>query len=133
MDTANEFRFIIIDDDHVINLISRRTLVSVFPNAETIAFSDVEEAIEKIQKDKSLKKTILFLDIDMPKMNGWDFLDKFNEFSESIKSRFQIFLYSGVADLPERDKANNHPLVIDVIDKPFTAEYLKGRFYFIGK
>ena len=70
--------------------------------------------------------TIIFLDINMPVMNGWDFLEEF----EKIKSRFEslprIYLLSSTVDPEDYKKAQKFTLVQDFISKPLSKEALQN-------
>ena len=70
--------------------------------------------------------TIIFLDINMPVMNGWDFLEEF----EKIKSRFdslpRIYLLSSTVDPEDYKKAQKFTLVQDFISKPLSKEALQN-------
>lgn len=70
--------------------------------------------------------TIIFLDINMPIMNGWDFLEEFDK----IKSRFQslprIYLLSSTVDPEDYKKAKKFSLVQDFISKPLSKEALQN-------
>lgn len=75
--------------------------------------------------DNELIPTIIFLDINMPVMNGWDFLEEF----EKIKARFtslpRIYLLSSTVDPEDYKKAKNFSLVQDFISKPLSKEALQ--------
>ena len=69
---------------------------------------------------------IIFLDINMPVMNGWDFLEEF----EKIRSRFKllprIYLLSSTVDPEDYKKAQKFSLVQDFISKPLSKEALQN-------
>ena len=69
---------------------------------------------------------IIFLDINMPVMNGWDFLEEF----EKIKSRFntlpRIYLLSSTVDPEDYKKAKKFSLVQEFISKPLSKEALQN-------
>lgn len=75
--------------------------------------------------ENELIPTIIFLDINMPVMNGWDFLEEF----EKIKARFtslpRIYLLSSTVDPEDYKKAKNFSLVQDFISKPLSKEALQ--------
>jgi CheY-like chemotaxis protein len=69
---------------------------------------------------------IIFLDINMPVMNGWDFLEEL----ELIKSSFQklphIYILSSTVDPEDYKRAKAFPAVIDFISKPLSKQFLDG-------
>lgn len=77
-----------------------------------------------LAENNSIPK-IIFLDINMPVMNGWDFLEEF----ERIRSRFnllpRIYLLSSTVDPEDYNKAKSFTLVADFISKPLSKEALQ--------
>jgi CheY-like chemotaxis protein len=73
---------------------------------------------------------LIFLDLNMPVMGGWEFLDHFNspEFSEF--NTIKVVVLSSTIDPEDLEKAKQYPMVIDFLSKPITRsmlEYLKNK------
>lgn len=66
------------------------------------------------------EKTTLLLDINMPTMSGWEFLEKFDNFKEHLKKQFSIYILSSSVDPSDIRRAKQNPLVVDFIEKPLT-------------
>lgn len=113
----------IVDDDPLYNFGIKKIFeftsfseeVSYFLNGET-AWKDFEK---RIAEKKPLPDVIL-LDINMPIMNGWQFLDRISaiKFDHPVK----IFMVSSSINKDEVDRATNYPLVAEYIVKPLTLE-----------
>lgn len=75
---------------------------------------------------KGVMPKIIFLDINMPVMNGWDFLAEF----EKIKSAFEelpcIYLLSSTVDPEDYTRAKSFTMVKDFISKPLSKEALQS-------
>ena len=69
---------------------------------------------------------IIFLDINMPVMNGWDFLEEFDEIRDRFQSLPRIYLLSSTVDPEDYKKAKRFSLVEDFISKPLSKEALKN-------
>jgi CheY-like chemotaxis protein len=69
---------------------------------------------------------IIFLDINMPVMNGWDFLEEFEKIKHRFKLLPRIYLLSSTVDPEDYKKAKNFSLVQDFISKPLSKEALQN-------
>lgn len=122
--------FIIIDDDPSNNTISRIIIKRSIGQAEVLAYTNPEEGFLFISNEfpSTGNTAILLLDINMPVMTGWDFLERFATLDSTLKERIKIYMVS--SSLDERDKqralANTH--VSDYITKPLTLESMKRIF-----
>ena len=68
---------------------------------------------------------LIFLDLNMPVMNGWEFLD---EFVNSLLPKFpdtKVVILSSSANPVDKEKAKLYPIIIGYISKPITADLLK--------
>ena len=124
--------FVIIDDDPINNLITKMSLRKSIEEAQVIDFIDPEVGLEYIQTEfqnkEIVNKTTIFLDINMPKMNGWEFLEKFDQLTISVKRQFDIYILSSSVDNRDMQKATSNPLVTDFIEKPLTKALLQKMF-----
>jgi CheY-like chemotaxis protein len=69
---------------------------------------------------------IIFLDINMPVMNGWDFLEEFEKIRSKFNAMPRIYLLSSTVDPEDYKKAKKFTLVEDFISKPLSKEALQG-------
>src|SRR5579862_4849281 len=98
---SDEWKFILVDDDHFTNLINDMMLKDTLGDEAVVkSFEKPEEALDFIQKNytENSDHTILFLDINMPRINGWDFLMRYENFSEAVKSQINIYILSSSID-----------------------------------
>lgn len=121
-------RYIVVDDDSTNNMICDFTIKRFDKDAERQLFSIPEEALDSIKEEYSSTKealtTILFLDINMPTMTGWEFLDFFIKFDERIKDQFSIYiLSSSIEDLTE--KAKTYTFIQGFLSKPLKTDNLE--------
>jgi len=125
-------RFLLVDDDPLNNMITKMALKNTLGEIELKEFLIPELALEYIEneyKQEHLEgQTTLLLDINMPTLTGWEFLDKFKTFSNSIKNQFDIYILSSSIDPADIEQAKLHPLVIDFIEKPIKKEAILKTF-----
>jgi len=120
-------RFILVDDDEINNMLHDIVIKSIMgegANVET--FTEPEKGLEFIQKNyaESSGHTILFLDIDMPKINGWEFLCRYEKFSDEVKMQVSIYVLSISLDHRDSNKAGDNKNVKGFISKPLTSEVI---------
>ena len=122
--------FVIIDDDEFNNRICSVTLSKLLPGAFISAFIDPVAGFEHIvtaySNPAESHNCILFLDINMPLLNGWDFLANFEKLSDEIKSRVSIYILSSSVDKKDIDRANQDKNVIRYLIKPLNKETIKS-------
>jgi len=119
-------KYILVDDDHLCNAISTMMLHNAFEEVEIKAFTRPDEALAFIEKEyaKSGGPTILFLDINMPKIDGWQFLERYDNFSDEIKQQINIYMLSSSIYSKDKNKAEANNNVKGFISKPLSVEIL---------
>jgi CheY-like chemotaxis protein len=114
--------FIVVDDDSTNNLICKFAIQKASPGAAIQLFTEPEDALREIKENHEVGgPTLLFLDINMPSMTGWEFLEIFKEFDAETMQRFTIYILSSSIDDRDRIRANNNPLVSGFLSKPLNA------------
>ncbi len=125
-------RFLIVDDDKANNLLCKIILQKTFEGAEIISHEFPQNALDSIineySKPENKLTTVLFLDINMPDISGWEFLEQFKDFDDDIKKQFVIYMLSSSVDYKDRNLAKENPLVEGYIEKPLTREKIKNLF-----
>jgi response regulator RpfG family c-di-GMP phosphodiesterase len=125
-------RFILIDDDPVNNLFSLIVLKKSLKDIEFLAFKHAEGGLEYIEAEVCLKnrveQTIILLDTNIPTMTGWEFLEKFEMFPNSIKNQFKIYILSCAIDLLDIERAKSNRLVAGFLEKPLRQILLTEMF-----
>ena len=121
-------RFIVIDDDEFTNKICTVTLEKIDKNADIKTFLNPIEGFNHIcdtysQPDNAT--AILFLDLNMPIMNGWEFLDRFDTLDETTKQRVKIYILSSSVDKRDIERAKGNKNVIHYLVKPLTKETIR--------
>lgn len=121
----NKITYLIDDDKLSIKLMSMLISKNNFCE-EIISFHNPKTALDELKnnaKDPSKLPDVILLDLNMPVLDGWQFLDEFIliEFSKEIV----VFIVSSSIDPSDLEMAKNYPIVKDYIIKPLTSEKLK--------
>ena len=117
--------FVIIDDDIINNKLCRKIIEKTYPDAIITDFTNAREGldfiIEKYTENPD-EKVIVLLDISMPIMNAWEFLDVFDKLDPSIKGRVKVHILSSSINKNDMIKAQTNPNVEYYLVKPLTKE-----------
>ena len=123
----------VVDDDKIFHFIIKKLLLS---NNIDICPSFFENGLEAIQGIKSkldngeTPPDLILLDINMPVLDGWQFLEEFKLLKQFIKEEICIYIISSSDHAVDRSRANDFKAEIkDYYLKPITIEGLKAIFY----
>ena len=121
----------IVDDDNIHQFFATKSLNHLKITNHILPFLDGDLALNMIQKmiaDKEELPDVIFLDINMPKMDGWEFMDEFSKMAGGITKKILIFIVSSSIADADRDRAKSYPSVTDFLIKPILPDTLKVAF-----
>lgn len=121
----------VVDDDDIYQFTIKLQIQMLYPDAEVISFVDGEQAMKFVREEMNLEEDCpqaMFLDINMPIMDGWDFLREINPFISAYKENINIYMVSSSINPSDIAKANDHDLVTEYVTKPITDDTLKEIF-----
>jgi CheY-like chemotaxis protein len=119
---------ILIDDDHIIRYSFKRLIKEFFASQDILTFQHGGDALEyltNIDFNQFDKKILILLDLNMPLIDGWSFLEKFKEKILTYGDIFTIHILSSTIDRNDIDNINRNTLISGHIRKPLTLEELK--------
>jgi response regulator RpfG family c-di-GMP phosphodiesterase len=119
----------IIDDDIVVRILVMKILKNIgyegkihqFENGETALNEIIEPTFEATNDGFNL----VLLDINMPNMDGWGFLDAFTALSDLKKKGHFVTMITSSIDQADKEKAFSYSDVKDFIQKPVSVQLLK--------
>ena len=121
---------LIIDDDDVNNFLCSKIirLAGFAENVTTCpgAREGLDLLESTLQNNPEKLPGAIFLDINMPLMNGWDFLDEYEGIHQRIQPKIPIFMLSSSVHNMDIQRAHEHQLVVDYISKPLSEEILQN-------
>ncbi len=112
-------KIVLIDDDPI-SIFMAEELISKNVK-EPCQFFKYQSAKDALKEIHSIRPNYLFLDLNMPEMTGWDFLDNYN--SENVYTK--IYILSSSVDERDMSKANSYPTVKDYLSKPLIKSYVE--------
>ena len=111
----------IIDDDKIFVFVLKKVIEKNKNFEEIISFRNGEEVLELISKEINLP-TVILLDLNMPIIDGWQFLDQVEQFNH--RNKLSIFIMSSSIDNRDIEKSKIYSTVKDFISKPINNEKL---------
>ena len=123
----------VVDDDKIFHFIIKKLLLSNNINVSPSFFENGLEAIEGIKYKLDSGQTtpdLILLDINMPVLDGWQFLEEFKLLKKHIKNEISIYIISSSDNTVDRNRAKDFKDEIkDYYLKPITIDGLKEIFY----
>lgn len=123
---------LLVDDDEINNFISIKLIKKALLNTSITACLNgkfaIDQLVELQQKDPESLPDYILLDINMPIMNGWDFLDEYNRLGIDPLKKTKIYIISSSVFSNDISKAKSYPLVHDFISKPLNVDRIKEIF-----
>ena len=118
---------LLIDDNYIDNFVTRRILESSNFAKTIIVKQSANEAIESL-KDGSVSPDVIFLDIRMPIMNGFEFLAEYDKIDNAGKDDIKIFMLSSSLDPVDVKRAAGNKYITQFLHKPLTHKTLEDLF-----
>jgi len=111
----------LIDDDEIQNLINSKMLSLLGEDLNTETFTFAKVALDRITETGEFPNVIL-LDINMPKMNGWEFLDLFDKINEKT----DVYLLTSSINENDMERSKSYHSVKEFITKPMHLDQAKA-------
>ena len=115
----------IVDDDRIYQIATRKMLERITAAKNILIFSNGEEAFQYLSEsasDKDALPDIIFLDINMPLMNAWQFLEAYTEIKPQLSKPITIYVISSSISEIDIQRAKNIEDVKDYYVKPITMD-----------
>ena len=123
---------LLVDDDEINNFISIKLIKKALLNTEIMACLNGKFAIDQLvdiqRNDPAKMPDYILLDINMPIMNGWEFLDENKRLNIDPTGKTKIFIISSSVFSNDINKARSYPLVKDFISKPLNVDKIVELF-----
>lgn len=124
-------KILFVDDDPITLMLCKKVIEKAEFSKEIITASNGEDALKYFDTIKTNNEDnfpqLMFLDLNMPIMGGWEFLDAFTD--ENYISSFpklKVIVLSSTIDPKDIEKSRSYPMVINFLSKPITKEMLQS-------
>ena len=114
-------KVLIVDDDEIFVFLHEMNVADSKLSTNTLGFENGLQTYEYLNKNSKSDETyLILLDINMPEMNGWQFLDAIQ--TAPYSSRVLVAIVTSSIDYEDRVKASSYSQVIEFFEKPLDIE-----------
>ena len=117
-------RIYIIDDDPIYKLVTNKLIEKTNLFSGTRHFANGSEALHYFESTTDFPD-ILLLDLEMPEMDGWEFLDEFCQLKKKMENDGLIYIASSSIAHEDKMKAQKYKCVRGFLSKPINLDKLK--------
>ncbi|GAB1446470.1 MAG: response regulator [Cyclobacteriaceae bacterium] len=130
---ARKYRTVmLIDDNEIDNLINQKMIEAAALTKNIYTHTGAKSAIEFLRNMEKLEiadevlPDVIFLDIDMPLMDGFQFLDEFEKLSNKTKKTCKIIMLTSSINPQDSDRAKKYGNVKLYLNKPLSHESIQN-------
>ena len=117
----------LVDDNDTDNFISKRIIEITNFSSNVVVKSSGKSALDYLEENREepdLLPDVIFLDINMPIVDGFVFLYEYEKFSNNVKDKCRVIILSSSDNKRDIDKIVNNDFVIKFVTKPLTEKTL---------
>ena len=118
---------LLVDDDELTNLINYEYCKRSGFSSHIESYSDGKSALDYLRNHPSPQEDLIvvYLDLFMPGMDGWEFIEMFSKFEDTIDVPVKFVVLTSSINKSDRIKAENHEKVFHFMSKPLTMDILR--------
>jgi len=124
-----KFNFIVIDDSVLDCFIAEKMIKHTGKCAGVQSFTTAAEALDFIKKTNNTEdglSTVVILDVLMPVMSGFEFVEEFESLPMEVQNKYRIVALTSSMNKHDMEKISSYKTVADLLDKPITSEALSA-------
>jgi CheY-like chemotaxis protein len=116
----------IVDDDATFRYGFKKLALKKGVFSRLLTFNNGIEAIDYLKDlhNSNSLPDVLFVDINMPLMDGWEFMDAFRDIHSQLSKNIVTYNISSSIDIEDIKRAKRNPLITDYLLKPIDEHYL---------
>lgn len=123
-DQTRSSKFFLIDDDAVTNFVNTKIIKFAAPTVEVIAFTNARMALQELKQCLAAPEQLpdfILLDINMPEVDGWDFLEEFVTLPQPVPEITKVIMLTSSVDTNDIARSKTYKPVIDFLSKPLNS------------
>ena len=120
---SNKISILLLDDNKATNFLHTQYLKRHESVGEVEAFQKGVAALEKL-KNTDAQPDLMFLDINMPSMDAWEFLEELRKLNLELSAA--IYLLTTTISPQDKEKMQNYPELSEILFKPLDSTVIKS-------
>jgi len=121
-------KVMLLDDDEVNNFICSSIIQKSIPESRVISFLNGKQGLDYLEsllgKNDYNLPDLIFVDINMPVMNGWEFLDRYKKIANRFNKKIVLMMLTASMSDKDVKKAKTYEIVDDYLTKPLRQDEL---------
>ncbi len=117
----------IVDDDPIHQQIAKIMIERQAISSHIRVFSDAQDVLDLLREnagDVQALPDLILLDLNMPVMDGWEFLEEYAVFQEQLPKQIRIFVLTSSIDEKDKERVNAYSFVTGYLTKPLSKEII---------
>ena len=118
----------LIDDTEIDLFLNRKLIIASGITNDIESYNSAKDALEYLKNNQSNEEKIpdiILLDIQMPEINGFEFLECYNNLPENTCNKISVIMLSSTVDPVDKKRAIAHKHILDIMEKPLDTDLLK--------
>ena len=119
----------IIDDDPIHQRIAQIMIAKHKLFDEFVSYTEAGEALVVLENNTDVTESlpdVILLDLNMPVIDGWGFLERFDKIKTSLGKEIKIFIVSSSVDEKDISRSQSYSSVKGFISKPLTPDIIRN-------
>lgn len=120
-------KIMLIDDNKLDNLYNKRVIMKNEVAGDIIVKDSAQDALNYLVTNTDNAEelpNLIFLDINMPEMDGWGFIEEYKKMNKNLSKNIVIVMLSSSVNPDDKSRAMTYDVLCDYKSKPLTTEML---------
>ena len=118
----------VVDDDPIYQTIMKKIILKSGHFSSILSFTNGKKAIKALKsciENQTDFPDIILLDIEMPVLDGWEFMEEIKLLNSQTINKIKIYISSSSIALEDKERAKNNPIILGYLCKPISLDDIK--------